>query len=78
MRDLNYRGQHLLDRRSFLNDMRFGMSGIALAQLLQADRLLGADIRGDTARTPLRPAIDPANPNARARHTLPPKPRTSS
>jgi len=69
MRDLNYRGQHLLDRRSFLNDMRFGMSGIALAQLLQADRLLGADIRGDTARTPLRPAIDPANPNApRASH----------
>lgn len=58
----DFSGRHLLHRRSFLNDMGYGLSGIALAQLLQADSLLGAD--GVTAKTPLRPTIDPANPNA--------------
>ncbi len=63
----SFSGRHLLHRRLFLNDMSFGLSGIALAQLLQADSLLGAD--GVSAKTPLRPVIDPANLNApRAPH----------
>jgi hypothetical protein len=51
-------GQHLLCRRTFLNDMGYGLSGIALAQLLGNAGLLAAD------KTSLRPAINPANPNA--------------
>ena len=58
----NFSGRHLLSRRSFLNDMGYGLSGIALAQLLWTDSLLSAD--DDRAKTPLRPTIDPANPNA--------------
>ena len=38
--------------------MGCGLSGIAIAQLLNSDGLLAAD------KTPLRPAINPANPNA--------------
>jgi hypothetical protein len=64
MFELNLSGRHLLSRRSFLNDVGYGLSGIALAQLLQADSLLGADSRGVSAEGPLRPSIDPANPNA--------------
>lgn len=51
-------GHRLPSRRSFLNDMRCGLSGIALTQLLGDAGLLAAD------KTPLRPVIDPANPNA--------------
>lgn len=51
-------GQHLLNRRSFLNDMGYGLSGIALAQLLGSEGLLAAD------KKPLRPKIDSANPHA--------------
>ncbi|MEO8498430.1 MAG: DUF1501 domain-containing protein, partial [Planctomycetota bacterium] len=54
--------RYLLSRRSFLNDMRYGLSGIALAQLLNRDSLLGAE--GHDTTTPLRPNIDLANPNA--------------
>ena len=57
------KGYHLLSRRSFLSDIGCGLSSIGLAQLLNSDGLLAAD------RTPLRPVIDPANPNAqRAPH----------
>ncbi|MFT4587831.1 MAG: hypothetical protein ACI8QF_001929, partial [Limisphaerales bacterium] len=45
---------HLLNRRSFLSDMSTGLGGVALASLLQADRLLAAD------KTPNRPRIDSA------------------
>lgn len=63
MQDLNFSGGHLLSRRSFLNDMRYGLSSIALAQLLGNEGLLAAD------DTPLRPKIDPGNPHAtRAPH----------
>ena len=55
---LHSSGYRLLSRRSFMNDMRNGLSGIALAQLLGNEGLLAAD------KTPLRPQIDPANPNA--------------
>ncbi|MDG2383770.1 MAG: DUF1501 domain-containing protein [Pirellulaceae bacterium] len=49
----------LLDRRNFLAHTASGLSGIALANLLSQERLLGAD-----HRSPVRPKIDPQNPNA--------------
>ena len=58
MDDVKLSSRHLLDRRAFLNDMGYGLSGIALAQLLGSDGLLAAD------KTPIRPRIDPANPHA--------------
>jgi hypothetical protein len=45
----------LLDRRRFLADTGTGLAGIALAQLLAADA---------SAKTPIRPAIDPRSPHA--------------
>ena len=53
----------LLNRRSFLNEMSRGLSGIALASLLGADRLLGA-AASSSGSAPLRPAIDPRHPFA--------------
>jgi hypothetical protein len=47
----------LLNRRNFLAHTATGLCGIALAHLLGRDRLLAAE-------TPIRPQIDPANPNA--------------
>ena len=44
-----------LNRRSFLSQTATGLSGIALAQLLGMDRLLGAG-------APIRPDINPAAP----------------
>ena len=58
MQDYSLSGRHLMSRRSFLDDMRYGLSGIALAQLLSNQGLLANEA------TPLRPVIDPANPNA--------------
>ena len=49
----------LLNRRSFLSHTATGLGGIALAHLLARDRA-----RADPLRTPLRPEINPANPNA--------------
>ncbi len=46
----------LLNRRSFLSDSARGLSGIALASLLQESGLLGA--------SPIRPSIDPGHPFA--------------
>ena len=48
----------LLDRRHFLEHSARGLSGIALASLLQQDTLLAA------GKGPFRPAIDPAKPFA--------------
>lgn len=47
----------LLNRRNFLAHTATGLGGIALAHLLSRDRLLAAD-------APIRPQIDPTNPNA--------------
>lgn len=52
-------GQRLLDRRSFLGNSIMGLGGIALTQLLASENLLGT-----TARTPIRPKVDPARPHA--------------
>lgn len=46
-------------RRSFFSDAATGLGAIALAQLLADDGLLGKE-----TKTPLRPAIDPRQPNA--------------
>jgi hypothetical protein len=47
----------LLNRRQFFANTATGLGGIALAHLLGYDRLLAAG-------APIRPQIDPANPNA--------------
>lgn len=49
----------LLDRRSFLSHTATGLGSIALAHLLSRDRALAK-----SAKTPFRPEITPANPNA--------------
>lgn len=57
----------LLNRRQFLASNANALSGVALAQLLAADGLLGeAKHQRESApgKTPIRPQIDPANPNA--------------
>jgi len=51
----------LLNRRAFLGHSATALSGIALAQLLGRDGLLAGEIGG---KPPIRPKIDPANPNA--------------
>lgn len=60
----------LLDRRRLLQDFGTGLGGIALAALLGRDGLLRA--AEEEAKTPIRPAIDPARPfAARAPHFTP-------
>lgn len=57
----------LLNRRRFLTENASALSGIALAQLLQSESLLGAtpQLRESApGKTPIRPDIDPANPSA--------------
>ena len=51
----------LLNRRGFLAHTGSGLGGIALASLLADDKLLAADA---SAKGPLRPDIDAANPYA--------------
>jgi len=53
----------LLDRRRFLSQMGHGLGGIALASLLGADRLLGAETTV-SGLVPIRPDIDPKHPFA--------------
>lgn len=61
--------RYLLRRRDFLSNTATGLSSIALAQILASQNmLLGA---GDD-RSPIRPVIDPQNPNrARPPHFKP-------
>ena len=49
----------LLSRRHFLSQTATGLGGIALTHLLSRSQLLGAP-----ANSPVRPDINPANPNA--------------
>ena len=51
----------LLNRRNFLGHTARGLGGIALASLLQQDRLLGG------SASPIRPDIDPGRPFAARR-----------
>ena len=50
-----------LNRRAFLSQSATALSGMALAQLLGRDGLLATEL---SSRSPIRPKIDPANPNA--------------
>ena len=50
-----------LNRRAFLSQSATALSGMALAQLLGRDGLLAAESGN---KSPVRPMIDPANPNA--------------
>ncbi|MFT7631512.1 MAG: hypothetical protein ACI87E_002550, partial [Mariniblastus sp.] len=62
-------GANLLNRRSFLNGAAAGLSSIALSQLLAGDGLLAASPHRFDDPTPIRPRINPQNPNApRAPH----------
>jgi hypothetical protein len=65
---LSHAGRHLLDRRAFLQWGGTGLSGIALAALLHEQRLLAA-------APPIRPAIDPAQPQAPREPHVPPRAR---
>ncbi len=59
----------LLNRRGFLGHSATALSGMAFTQLLGRDGLLAADAE---RKRPLRPRIDPANPNAaRTAHAAP-------
>ena len=63
----------LLNRRGFLGSTATGLSSIALTHLLNQNSLLRprADDREEGKR-PIRPTIDPKNPNrARAPHFSP-------
>ena len=61
-------GRLLLDRRRFLRDTSTGLGGIALASLLQQSGALAQDATSG----PIRPKIEPGNPNAaRASHFRP-------
>lgn len=57
--------RYLLDRRNFLAQTATGLSGVALTQMLAAQGLLGVE-----KLSPIRPDIDPQNPNrARKPHS---------
>ena len=62
--DLSLQGRRFLDRRSFLNNTGLSIGGLAMASLLQADRLLGDEPRTVGGKAPIRPNIDPNNPYA--------------
>jgi hypothetical protein len=59
--DLPERPHPLLNRRAFLGHSATALSGMALSQLLGRDGLLAA---GVSSKSPVRPVINPANPNA--------------
>jgi hypothetical protein len=58
--DLPERPHPLLNRRAFLGHSATALSGMALSQLLGRDGLLAA---GVSSKSPVRPVINPANPN---------------
>ncbi len=61
------RNHPFLNRRAFLSHSATALSGMALTHLLARDRVLASG-----ERLPIRPQIDPANPNAlRAPHFKP-------
>lgn len=57
-------GAGLLDRRSFLSNTATGLSSIALAQILAAENLLATSPSPNRDKNPVRPTIDPQNPNS--------------
>jgi hypothetical protein len=61
---LSLHGRRLLDRRNFLGTAGLSTAGFALASLLDADGLLGAESRTVSGKSPIRPNIDAHNPYA--------------
>ena len=62
----------LLNRRGFLGNTATGLSSIALTHLLSQNRLLlGRSDEVADSKKPIRPVIDPENPN---RNRAPPFP----
>lgn len=62
---MNFKPHPLLDRRRFLGNTGTALGAIALTELLSRNGLLGAVERESApGKTPIRPDIDPANPNA--------------
>ena len=59
MSPLSTTGRRLLARRDFLFDAATGLSGVALASLLQREGLLA-----DEAKSPVRPTVRPEAPLA--------------
>ena len=58
--------RHLMNRSHFLSHSVSGLGGVALAQLLNSEKLLGSEKVRESApgKTPIRPVIEPGNPNA--------------
>jgi hypothetical protein len=72
---VDFSGRHLLSRRSFMNDMGLGLSGIALTQLLAQQQLLAGDstegdsTKGVSKKSPIRPLVESGKPySARPSH----------
>ncbi len=61
---MNFKPHPLLDRRQFLGDTGTALGAIALTQLLSRSGLMGAERESAPGKLPIRPGIDPANPNA--------------
>ena len=55
--------RHFFDRRNFLSHSAQGLGGVALASLLSQEGLLGAERESAPGKTPIRPALNPANPH---------------
>ena len=63
--NLSLFGQQLLDRRKFLRDTASLVGSFSLLNLLSHDGLMAAEVAGQSsAKTPIRPIIDPSNPYA--------------
>ncbi|MCH2402311.1 MAG: DUF1501 domain-containing protein, partial [Pirellulales bacterium] len=60
--NLSQHGRSLLDRRGFLRTAGLSTAALALAGLLDADKLLSKDPLTVGGKTPIRPDVDPANP----------------
>ena len=60
--NLSQHGHSLLDRRGFLRTAGLSTAALALAGLLDADKLLSKDPLTVGGKTPIRPNVDPANP----------------
>ena len=58
--------RHLMSRSHFLSHSVSGLGGVALAQLLNSENVLGSEKVRESApgKTPIRPIIEPGNPNA--------------
>ncbi|MGB7346855.1 MAG: DUF1501 domain-containing protein [Pirellulaceae bacterium] len=59
---ISAQGRRLLDRRGFLGTAGLSTSGLALASLLNADGLLGAETKTTSGKSPIRPEVNANKP----------------